>query len=144
VGEGFSVLIVDDHNRTRELLKTLLRAIGYADVLEAGTGAAALSLLHDEAVGLVISDYHMRPMNGLDLVNRIRADEALFDIPFILISGDDDLALVRGAARAGVDLLIKPFRPEELLAAVHRAVGRPQAAAGAAGAGKAKANAKAG
>lgn len=127
MSEGFSVLIVDDHNRTRELLKTLLRAIGYGDVIEAGAGEEALSRLHDTRCGLVISDFHMRPMTGLELIQRMRADDELYDTPFILISGDGDLSLVRAAAREGVDLLIKPFRPEELLAAVRRAVGAPLA-----------------
>ena len=122
------ILVVDDHEGTRALLRRILQSVGFDKVNEASTGAEALRMLRLSPVRAVICDYRMDEMDGLELYEQLRGIDALSDTPFILMSSDDDLRLLRAAARYGLDLLIKPFPPETLLNSVAQAIGAPQMA----------------
>lgn len=122
------ILVVDDHESTRALLRRILQSAGFDKVNEASTGAEALRMLRLSPVRAIICDDRMDEMDGLELYEQLRHSDTLSDIPFILMSSDDDLRLLRAAARCGVDLLIKPFPPETLLNSVARALGTPQMA----------------
>jgi len=109
------ILTVDDFSTMRRIIKSMLRQLGYNNLVEAEDGTAALSLLQREKVDFVISDWNMPHMNGLDLLKAIRADENLKPIPFLLVTAEALKEYVVEAVKAGVDnYVVKPFTAETL------------------------------
>jgi len=108
------VLIVDDDNLAQELLANFLRAQGYQPFI-AGDGQAALDILDREAISVVISDWEMPGMDGLELCRRIRAGAVDRYVFTILLTARDSAADLLAGMSAGADeFLTKPFKPEEL------------------------------
>lgn len=109
------VLIVDDYGPMRRVLRSLLRQLGFADVDEAEDGAAALALLRRRRYGLVISDWNMRPVTGLDLLREVRADPGLASLPFVMLTAESKTENVIAAREAGASsYVVKPFDAETL------------------------------
>jgi len=110
VNEPGKILVVDDSEDIRFLLCSLLRSMG-RETLEAATGAAALDLLdRDFRIRMVITDFEMPGMDGLELTRRIRADQRLEDLPVLLNSASSlDLLADRAAAAGVTKLLPKPL-----------------------------------
>lgn len=118
-----TILVVDDDARAVELMRLILQHAGYR-VVTAGDGATALELLPTERPRLVIADFMMPGMTGLDLCRRARA-EAGSGFAFVLLTGMDDEATRRQAQEAGADdVLTKPFDRMELLARLARLLQR--------------------
>ncbi len=111
------VLVVDDQP---ELLRLISRILGREhDVITAGDGAEGLQKVHDEQPDVVISDVMMPRLNGFELVEALRKDEATRRLPVLLLTARADGSdRVRGLRRGANDYLIKPFLPEELKARV--------------------------
>jgi two-component system, chemotaxis family, chemotaxis protein CheY len=104
------VLVVDDSGMMISILRKLLHQIGFLDVDDASDGPAALAQLRQKRYGLVISDWNMEPMTGLDLLREIRNDENLKRLPFIMVTGEAKTEHVIAARRAGVsNYIVKPF-----------------------------------
>jgi two-component system chemotaxis response regulator CheY len=80
------ILVVDDYNTMLRIVRNLLRQLGFRHVDEASDAKTALAKMRARPYGLVISDWNMRPMSGLDLVREVRADEKLKDTPVIMIT----------------------------------------------------------
>jgi two-component system, chemotaxis family, chemotaxis protein CheY len=80
------VLVVDDYGTMVRIIHNLLRQLGFSDVDDANDGAAALAKMHAKRYGLVISDWNMEPMSGYDLLREVRADPALGQTPFIMVT----------------------------------------------------------
>lgn len=113
------VLIVDDYGPMRRVLCSLLRQLGFADVDEAEDGAAALALLRRRRYGLVISDWNMRPVTGLDLLREVRADPGLGSLPFVMLTAESKTENVIAAREAGASsYVVKPFDAETLRAKI--------------------------
>ena len=113
-----AVLLVDDEPPALELCAKLLRRIGFSDIDMAEDGAAALKKMASRKYGIVISDWNMPVMNGLELLRTIRADDQLRRTPFLMTSVDVERA--RLARQAGVNaFLIKPFDALTLKAKLH-------------------------
>jgi two-component system chemotaxis response regulator CheY len=109
------ILIVDDYSRMLRIIRNLLRQLGYQQVEEASDGADALDKLRQKPFSLVISDWNMEPMSGLELLRQVRADPALATLPFIMITAEAREAKIAEAERAGVSAyIIKPFGAEAL------------------------------
>lgn len=109
------VLIVDDYRTMLRIVRALLRQNGIHDVDEACDGSEAIDKLRKETYGLVISDWNMQPMSGLDLLRAMRADERLRRIPFIMITAESKAENVAVAGQAGVSsYIVKPFNAETL------------------------------
>ncbi len=107
------VLVVDDFATMRQIVKGVLKQIGFTNVIEAGDGNLALKELKKEDVGLIISDWNMPKMNGLDLLKAVRGDKKLKDIPFIMVTSEGQKENVVEAVKSGVNsYIIKPFTPE--------------------------------
>ncbi len=112
---GMKVLIVDDYQTMLRVLKSLLRQLKFSCIDAASNGAEALQKLRQGAYGMVISDWDMEPMNGLELLRAVRADETLRDLPFIIITGESSTERMIQAKKAGVsNYIIKPFTAETL------------------------------
>jgi CheY-like chemotaxis protein len=108
----FTILVVDDEPDLRFLLRRIMQRAGH-EVIEAGHGTAALESVRASPPDLVITDMMMPVMAGHDLIGRLRADPVTARIPIIAATGDPHLA---GDADA---VVTKPFRPDQLVAAVN-------------------------
>jgi two-component system chemotaxis response regulator CheY len=114
------VLIVDDADEMRRMLRAMLSLLDVLHVEEASDGNEALDRLRAGGkYEMIISDWKMEPMSGFELLERVRCDEALGRIPFILISGNSDPDTGSAALKAGASaFLAKPFEIGDLRAAI--------------------------
>jgi two-component system chemotaxis response regulator CheY len=109
------VLIVDDYKTMLRILRNLLRQLNFNNVDEASDGAEALAKLREDKFGLVISDWNMEPMTGIQLLREVRADDTLKHLPFIMITAESKSENVIAAKEAGVsNYIVKPFNAETL------------------------------
>jgi two-component system chemotaxis response regulator CheY len=109
------VLAVDDFPTMRRIVKTLLRQLGYNNVAEAEDGQVALAKLKQEKFDLVLLDWNMPRMTGLELLKAIRADYNLQNTPVVMITAEGRKEDVLEAAKAGVNnFIVKPFTAETL------------------------------
>jgi two-component system, chemotaxis family, chemotaxis protein CheY len=113
--KNMNVLIVDDYKTMLRIIKNLLGQIGFPNVDEATDGAMAFQKLKEKKYGLVISDWNMEPMSGYELLQKVRAEEALKAIPFIMVTAESKTENVIAAKQAGVsNYIVKPFNAETL------------------------------
>jgi two-component system chemotaxis response regulator CheY len=109
------VLVVDDFPTMRRILKNLLKQLGFENIDEAENGEDALRKLKNGDYGLVVSDWNMPVMEGLELLKHIRNDPQLKDIPFLMVTAEAEKEKVIEAIKAGVDnYIVKPFTGEVL------------------------------
>ena len=112
------ILIVDDSAIYREVVKLQLKELGYSQFLEADDGLTALNVLIDGTQGpidLVICDWHMKQMSGMQLLLKVRALEQFKKLPFLLITTEGQMEKVLDAIMAGVsDYIVKPVTKEML------------------------------
>jgi two-component system, chemotaxis family, chemotaxis protein CheY len=109
------VMIVDDKSMMRTLTRRCLERMGFTQIFEAANPVEALPIARTNRVHLVISDYHMPEMNGLDFLQAIRSDPLLRRIAFIMVSGSGDDDVVKTSAVAGAHgYLMKPFSMVDL------------------------------
>ena len=113
------VLIVDDHEAMRAMLRAVFTRAGAAHVRDAASGAEALALIAERAPSLILADRRMPEMDGLTLISRVRATLGPDTCRIIMISGQGDTEAREAAHAAGADaLLVKPVSPRDLLAAI--------------------------
>ena len=113
--KNMNVLIVDDYKTMLRIIRNLLKQLEFDNVEEATDGAEALAKLRAGNFGLVISDWNMEPMTGLDLLKEVRADQRLKNLPFIMITAESKTENVIAAKAAGVsNYIVKPFNAETL------------------------------
>jgi len=124
VDTTMNVLIVDDYRTMLRILRNLLRQLTFLNVDEAADGAEALQMLHQKKYGLVISDWNMQPMNGLDLLREVRGTDALRALPFIMVTAESKPENVMTAKQAGVsNYIVKPFNAETLKSKIASVLG---------------------
>lgn len=112
---NMKVLIVDDYKTMLRILRNLLRQLNFTNIDEAEDGAEALTKLRQEKFDLVISDWNMEPMTGIQLLREVRADDSLKHLPFIMITAESKSENVIAAKEAGVsNYIVKPFNAETL------------------------------
>ncbi len=115
VDMGMPILIVDDYKTMLRIIRNLLKQLGFNNVDEATDGSAALQKLRDKEYSLVISDWNMEPMSGMQLLTEVRADTKLKDLPFIMITAESKTENVVAAKQAGVsNYIVKPFNAATL------------------------------
>ncbi len=115
IDKSMNVLIVDDYKTMLRIIRNLLKQIDFHNVEEASDGAEALSKLRTGNFGLVISDWNMQPMTGLELLQEVRQDTKLKTTPFIMITAESKTENVVAAKQAGVsNYIVKPFNAETL------------------------------
>ena len=110
------VLVVEDFPTMRRIVRNLLEQLGFEQIEEAEDGAQALDRLRSGGFGLVISDWNMPNMEGIELLRHLRKEpEPLKDIPFLMVTEDAEKEKVIEAIKAGVDnYVVKPFTAEIL------------------------------
>ncbi len=115
VDMGMPILIVDDYKTMLRIIRNLLKQLGFNNVDEATDGSAALQKLRDKDYKLVISDWNMEPMSGMQLLTEVRADTKLKELPFIMITAESKTENVIAAKEAGVsNYIVKPFNAATL------------------------------
>lgn len=124
VDKNMQVLVVDDYSTMRRIIRNLLNQIGFPNVDEASDGQAALALVAGKKYGLIISDWNMEPMSGLDLLRQIRASAENKAIPFIMVTAESKTENVIIAKQAGVNnYIVKPFNAETLKSKIAAVLG---------------------
>ena len=109
------VLIVDDFSTMRRIIKNLLTDLGFNNTVEADDGNSALVVLRREPVDLVITDWNMPGMSGIELLRAIRADGQLRTMPVLMVTAEAKREQIIDAAQAGVNgYIIKPFTAQTL------------------------------
>lgn len=115
IDQAMNILIVDDYKTMLRIIRSLLKQIDFNNVHEASDGTEALAKLRTGSFGLVISDWNMAPMTGLQLLQEVRADGRLKSLPFIMITAESKTENVVAAKQAGVsNYIVKPFNAETL------------------------------
>jgi two-component system chemotaxis response regulator CheY len=110
VNMDMSILIVDDYKTMLRLIRNLLGQIGFKNVDEATDAHTALSMLKSKSYDLIISDWNMQPMTGLELLHKVRSDDKLKSLPFIMATAESTMDNVAVAKQAGVsNYIVKPF-----------------------------------
>ncbi len=109
------VLVVDDFATMRKIIKNILTQLGFRNIIEADDGTTAWEILQKEPVDLIISDWNMPKMSGLELLKKVRADERLKDIPFLMVTAEAQKENIIEAVKYKVSqYIVKPFTPETL------------------------------
>jgi len=115
VDKNLRILIVDDYKTMLRIVRNLLKQLGFNNVEEATDGSMALQMCRAQDYGLVISDWNMEPMTGLQFLKELRADERLKGTPFIMVTAESKTENVIAAKQAGVNnYIVKPFNAETL------------------------------
>jgi len=110
------LLVVDDSSTMRRIIKNTLARLGHKDILEGADGVEGWSVLNSNPdVDMLITDWNMPEMNGLDLVLKVRSDDRFKDLPIIMVTTEGGKTEVITALKAGVNnYIVKPFTPQVL------------------------------
>ncbi|GJL50912.1 chemotaxis response regulator CheY [Candidatus Nitrospira salsa] len=112
---SMKVLVVDDMSTMRRIVKNVLKQIGYSDIAEAENGQDALTKLKAGGFGLVVSDWNMPVMPGIELLRNVRGDANLKSLPFLMVTAEAQKENIIEAVQAGVsNYVVKPFTAEAL------------------------------
>ncbi len=104
-----TVIVVDDLMSTRLLVVDMLKEMGFSSILEAADGPEALLKAHQGKPSLIVCDYVMKGMSGVDLVRELRKDPVFKDLKVIMLSNNRDVPLIDTAIDAGADdYIVKP------------------------------------
>ncbi|HEX4117746.1 MAG TPA: response regulator [Rhizomicrobium sp.] len=128
--ETLKILIIEDKEHMRALLRRLLNHIGVRITHEAPDGTAALDMLPTLECDLILSDLSMAPMDGLEFARKVRgaSNPRAAAIPIIMISGYTERAKIEAARDAGVnEFLAKPVTPQNLISRITEIMERPRA-----------------
>ena len=112
---NMKVLVVDDFATMRRIVKNVLKQIGFTEIVEADDGSTALEVLRQTKIDLIVSDWNMPKVSGLDLLKAVRSDESLKATPFLMVTAEAQKDNVVQAVQAGVsNYVVKPFTAEAL------------------------------
>ncbi len=122
--KDMSILIVDDYKTMLRIIRNLLNEVGFRNIDEATDGVTALESLRTRPYDLVISDWNMEPMTGLELLKTVRADNSLKKLPFIMVTAEAKTENVVAAKQAGVNnYIVKPFNADTLKTKMSSVIG---------------------
>ena len=112
---NMNVLVVDDAATMRRIVRSLLRELGLKNIREAEDGVIALDSLKTHKMDLVVSDWSMPNMTGLELLQKMKADDGLKDIPVLMVTAESKKENIMQAVQAGVsNYIVKPFNSQTL------------------------------
>lgn len=117
VDKNISILVVEDNNTMRRIVRNLLAQLGFNNIQEAIDGTDALAKLREKKIDFIISDWNMQPMTGLELLKQVRADAKLKATPFIMVTAESKTDNIIVAKQNGVsNYIVKPFSADTLKA----------------------------
>lgn len=112
---AMEVLVVDDFATMRRILKNILRQLGFTNISEADDGKNALNMLKKKKFDLILCDWNMPEMPGIELLKQVRADDGLKNTPFVMITAEAKKENILAAVQAGVNnYVVKPFTAETI------------------------------
>lgn len=121
---AIKVMVVDDQTSMRAMIRRTLQDLGFKDIRDKPTAPEALEAVKSDRVHLIISDYNMPEMDGLQFLEAVRKDGVIGKTVFIMLTGSSDRELVQKAAALGVNnYLVKPFAPAALKEKIERVFG---------------------
>ena len=121
---NMKVLIVDDFATMRRIVKNILRQIGFTNITEADDGKTALAKLKEDKYDLIMCDWNMPEMPGIELLSKIKSDDALKSIPFVMVTAEAKKENIVSAVKAGVNsYIVKPFTADTVTAKLQKVFG---------------------
>ena len=112
---GIKVLVADDFATMRKIVRNILKQIGFENIVEAEDGNVALQVLKSDKIGLVVTDWNMPNLTGLELLQKIRENPATANLPVLMVTAEGLKENVVTAVKAGVNnYVVKPFTAETL------------------------------
>lgn len=112
---SIKVLIVDDFATMRRILKNILKQLGFTNLVEADDGTTAWEALEGQSIDLIISDWNMPKMTGIELLRKVRASDKYKKTPFLMVTAEAQKQNVIEAVQAGVsNYVVKPFTAEAI------------------------------
>lgn len=124
VDKNMRILVVDDFPTMRRIVINLLKQLGFSNVVEASDGREALEKVRSDKIDLVVSDWNMPNMTGIDFLKELRADEKFKSLPFIMVTAEGKKENVIAAVHAGVsNYVVKPFNAATLKEKLIKVVG---------------------
>ncbi|SEI79206.1 two-component system, chemotaxis family, response regulator CheY [Sphingomonas sp. OV641] len=121
---AIKVMVVDDQTSMRAMIRRTLQDLGFKDIRDKPTAPEALEAVRSDRVHLIISDYNMPEMDGLQFLEAVRKDGVIGKTVFIMLTGSSDREIVQKAAALGVNnYLVKPFAPAALKEKIERVFG---------------------
>ena len=113
--KNLTVMVVDDFSTMRRIIRKILKDLEFKEIIEAENGAEAFELLKTNKVDVIVSDWNMPTMTGLELLKAVRADERLKGLPFLLVTAEAQKENIIEAIQAKVsNYVVKPFTPAAL------------------------------
>ncbi len=108
--KNLTVLVVDDFSTMRRIVRNVLRELEFKDIIEAEDGTAAVTVLKNQKVDLIVSDWNMPRMTGLELLKYVRSTAGLEDTPFLMVTAESKKENIVEAVKAKVsNYIVKPF-----------------------------------
>ncbi len=127
--KNIKILIVDDFSTMRRIIKNLLRELGFNNTAEADDGTSALPMLQAGGFQLLVTDWNMPGMTGIDLLKAVRADPKLARLPVLMVTAEQKKEQIIEAAKAGVNgYIVKPFTAQTLKEKIDKIFERIEAA----------------
>ncbi len=124
VDRNMRILVVDDAQTMRRIIVNLLRQLGFTNMTEADDGTTAWEKLNAEHIDMVISDWNMPKMTGIDLLKKVRESEKYKLTPFIMVTAEGKRENVIAAVQAGVsNYIVKPFNAATLKEKMTKVIG---------------------
>ena len=113
--KSMKILVVDDFATMRRIVKNILTQLGFKNIIEADDGTTAMKVLQQEKIDLIISDWNMPKMTGLELLKSVRAEPSWAQIPFIMVTAEAQQDNIILAVKAKVSqYIVKPFTADTL------------------------------
>lgn len=113
--KNMKVLVVDDFSTMRRIVKNILRQLGFSNILEADDGTTAVGILEREKVDLIVSDWNMPQMTGIELLRHVRSTDEIKDTPFLMVTAEAQQENIIEAVKAKVsNYIVKPFTADTL------------------------------
>ncbi len=123
---ALNILVVDDSSLTRKAIKRIIDMLGLdvGQILEAENGTEALKILSETKMDLVLADLNMPEMGGIEMIYHMRGNEAIKDIPVVVVSTESSTTRIEGLLANGAKAYLhKPFTPEEFKEVITQTVG---------------------
>jgi two-component system chemotaxis response regulator CheY len=109
-------LIADDHSLTRSIIKAILKGEGFANIVHAENGLEAVQEIFDQKIDVVICDWNMPKVTGLEVLLKIRSDSRFKNLPFLMLTAEAYRENITAAMAAGTSTyVVKPFTADVLL-----------------------------
>ena len=120
IDRDMEIIVVDDFSTMRKIVKDLLNELGFSKFDEADDGSTAWPMIQSGKYGLIVSDWNMPQMTGIELLKKVRSHPDLKETPFLLITAEAKRSQILEADEAGVDgYIVKPFTATTLNEKIH-------------------------